>query len=88
MLSFSTKGSASDEKVDKVREAMELAREKDPSLNIDGELQSDAAIVPSVGELKAPDSKVAGHANTLIFPRLRLETLPISSCNVSPEPVP
>lgn len=70
MLSFSTHGSASHEKVDKVREAAELAKEKDPSLDIDGELQSDAAIVESVGALKAPDSKVAGHANTLIFPSL------------------
>ncbi len=70
MLSFSTKGSASHEKVDKVREATELAKQMDPTLKIDGELQSDAAIVPSVGELKAPDSKVAGHANTLIFPSL------------------
>lgn len=70
MLSFSTKGSASHEKVDKVREATELAQAMDPSLKIDGELQSDAAIVPSVGALKAPDSKVAGHANTLIFPSL------------------
>lgn len=70
MLSFSTRGSATHEKVDKVREAMELAREKDPSLKIDGELQSDAAIVESVGKLKAPDSEVAGHANTLIFPSL------------------
>ena len=70
MLSFSTKGSASHEKVDKVREATELAQQMDPSLKIDGELQSDAAIVPSVGELKAPDSNVAGHANTLIFPSL------------------
>ena len=70
MLSFSTKGSASHEKVDKVREATELAQQMDPTLKIDGELQSDAAIVPSVGELKAPGSKVAGHANTLIFPSL------------------
>lgn len=70
MLSFSTKGSASHEKVDKVREATELAQQMDPTLKIDGELQSDAAIVPSVGELKAPDSKVAGHANTLVFPSL------------------
>lgn len=70
MLSFSTKGSASHEKVDKVREATELAKQMDPTLKIDGELQSDAAIVPSVGKLKAPDSNVAGHANTLIFPSL------------------
>ncbi len=68
--SFSTRGSASHEKVDKVREATELAKQMDPTLKIDGELQSDAAIVPSVGELKAPDSKVAGHANTLVFPSL------------------
>ena len=70
MLSFSTRDSASHEKVDKVREATELAKQMDPTLKIDGELQSDAAIVPSVGELKAPDSKVAGHANTLVFPSL------------------
>lgn len=70
MLSFSTRGSASHEKVDKMREAMELAREMAPELKIDGEMQSDAAIVPSVGAQKAPDSTVAGHANTLIFPSL------------------
>lgn len=70
MLSFSTRGSASHERVDKVREATEIARLKDPTLVIDGEMQSDAAIVESVGALKAPDSKVAGHANTLIFPSL------------------
>ena len=70
MLSFSTWGSASHERVDKVRNAVEIARSMDPTLKIDGELQSDAAIVPSVGELKAPESEVAGHANTLIFPSL------------------
>ncbi|MCI5627773.1 MAG: phosphate acetyltransferase [Porphyromonadaceae bacterium] len=70
MLSFATRGSASHERVDKVREATELARQLDPTLRIDGELQSDAAIVPSVGAQKAPDSTVAGHANTLIFPSL------------------
>lgn len=70
ILSFSTKGSASHEKVDKVKKATELAHELDPSIKLDGELQSDAAIVPSVGSLKAPNSPVAGKANTLIFPSL------------------
>lgn len=70
MLSFSTYGSASHEKVDKVREATELARQMDPTLKIDGEMQSDAAIVPEIGAKKAPGSTVAGHANTLIFPSL------------------
>ena len=70
MLSFSTKGSASHNKVDKVKEALEIAHKLDPNLKLDGELQSDAAIVPSVGKLKAPESQVAGHANTLIFPSL------------------
>lgn len=72
MLSFSTKGSASHPKVDKVKEALEIAHKLDPSLKLDGELQSDAAIVPSVGKLKAPDSQVAGKANTLIFPSLEV----------------
>ena len=72
MLSFSTKGSASHERVDKVRLATELAQKLDPTLKIDGELQSDAAIVPSVGAQKAPGSPVAGHANTLIFPSLEV----------------
>lgn len=70
MLSYSTYGSAQGEDVDRVRKAVELAREMDPELVIDGEMQSDAALVPAIGQRKAPGSKVAGHANTLIFPNL------------------
>lgn len=70
MLSFSTKGSAQHESVDKVLEALRLVKEKEPDLNVDGELQLDAAIIPSVGEKKAPGSEVAGKANTLVFPDL------------------
>ena len=71
MLSFSTKGSASHEYVDKVVEATNIAKQLEPSLSIDGELQADAALVESVGKLKAPDSKVAGNANILVFPDLQ-----------------
>ncbi len=72
MLSFSTKGSAKNEMVDKVVEATKIAQKMAPDVNIDGELQADAAIVPSVGNLKAPGSPVAGKANVLVFPTLEV----------------
>jgi len=71
MLSFSTKGSAKHDNVTKVQEATAMAKEMAPELMLDGELQLDAAIVPSVGQLKAPGSDVAGKANTLVFPDLQ-----------------
>ena len=72
MLSFSTKGSAKHEVVDKVVEATRLAKELDPALKIDGELQADAALVPSVGQKKAPGSEIAGKANVLVAPCLEV----------------
>lgn len=70
MLSFSTRGSGKHPLVDKVIEATKIAKEKKPELLIDGELQADAALIPSIGERKAPNSKIAGKANVLIFPDL------------------
>lgn len=71
MLSFSTKGSAKHELIDKVTEATRLAKEMAPDLALDGELQADAALVETVGKLKAPGSSVAGKANVLVFPDLQ-----------------
>lgn len=71
MLSFSTKGSAEHELVTKVREATRIAKEIEPTLQIDGEMQADAAIVAKVGKQKAPNSHVAGQANVLVFPDLQ-----------------
>jgi len=72
MLSYSTKGSAKGERIDKVIKALEIAKEMDPSLIIDGELQTDAAIVPSVANIKAPTSPLSGRANVLVFPSLEV----------------
>ncbi len=72
MLSFSTKGSAQHEFVDRVVDATNMAKEMAPDMKIDGELQADAALVPSVGKFKAPSSTVAGEANVLVFPALEV----------------
>ncbi len=70
MLSFSTKGSAKHEMVDKVAKATQIAKEMNPALVIDGEMQVDAALIPSIGKSKTPGSAVAGQANVLVFPTL------------------
>lgn len=84
MLSFSTKGSGNDMKyyntVGKVQKATELAKEVAPDLILDGEFQFDAAVAPEVGELKAPDSKVAGHANVFIFPTINAGNIGYKIC--------
>ncbi|MEE1223578.1 MAG: phosphate acetyltransferase [Bacteroidaceae bacterium] len=72
MLSFSTKGSAKHEVVEKVVTATRLAKQMQPSLDIEGELQADAALVPSIGQKKAPGSNIAGRANVLVFPNLEV----------------
>ena len=84
MLSFSTKGSGNDVKfydtVTKVQKATELAKAAAPDLALDGEFQFDAAIAPEVGELKAPGSKVAGHANVFIFPNINAGNIGYKIC--------
>ena len=84
LLSFSTKGSGNDDKffksVPKMQEATKIAQEKAPELALDGEFQFDAAVAPEVGELKAPGSKVAGHANVFVFPNINAGNIGYKIC--------
>ena len=84
MLSFSTKGSGNDDKylksVPKMQQAVELAKTVAPDLALDGEFQFDAAVAPEVGELKAPGSKVAGHANVFVFPNINAGNIGYKIC--------
>lgn len=84
LLSFSTKGSGNDDKyfktVSKMQEAAKIAQEKAPDLALDGEFQFDAAVAPEVGELKAPGSKVAGHANVFVFPNINAGNIGYKIC--------
>lgn len=84
LLSFSTKGSGNDDKffksVPKMQEATKIAQEKAPDLALDGEFQFDAAVAPEVGELKAPGSKVAGHANVFVFPNINAGNIGYKIC--------
>ena len=84
MLSFSTKGSGNDDKfhqsVPKMQEATKIAKEKAPELSLDGEFQFDAAVAPEVGELKAPGSSVAGHANVFVFPNINAGNIGYKIC--------
>ena len=80
MLSYSTKGSGKGEDVDKVRSACEKIKATNPDFDIDGEMQFDAAVSPTVGQLKFPGSKVAGYANTFIFPDINAGNIGYKIC--------
>ena len=86
-MSFSTKGSAKHEVVDKVVEALKIAKEMAPDIAIDGELQADAALVPEVGASKAPGSAIAGNANVLVVPSLEVGNISYNWYSASDMPM-